>query len=136
MSSVTRNIVRYSLAAFMAFAGINHFTSVSSFKAQVPPFLPNPELVIYVSGVIEIGLALALIVLKKYRVLTGFALATFYLVIFPGNISQFLTHTSAFGLDTDLSRFIRLLFQPVLMWLALWSTGADIWVRSRFSSRS
>ena len=114
---------RLLLAAFMGFAGINHFTNTESFMAQVPPFLPAPELIIWVSGVIEIGFALALVVGRRALPTVGVLLAAFYVIIFPGNISQAITQTSAFGLDSDGSRYIRLLFQPVLVVLALWSTN-------------
>ncbi|TFC91580.1 hypothetical protein [Cryobacterium sp. TMT3-29-2] len=53
---------------------------------------------------------------------------------FPGNISQFVTATASFGLDSDLSRGIRLLFQPLLAAWALWSTGAWRAWRARRSS--
>ena len=84
--------------------------------------MPAPELVIYISGVIEIGLGISLIALQKFRNRIGQLTAIFFIVIFPGNISQYLTQSSAFGLDTNLSRAVRLLFQPVLILIALWST--------------
>ena len=46
----------------------------------------------------------------------------FYVMIFPGNISQYVNGINAFGLDTDQARLIRLFFQPVLIACALWST--------------
>ena len=54
----------------------------------------------------------------------GLGLAAFYLLVFPGNLHQYAKRISAFGLDTDTRRFVRLFFQPVLMGWALWSTGA------------
>lgn len=44
--------------------------------------------------------------------------------MFPGNVSQYVTHTDAFGLDSDRARAVRLVFQPLLVAWALWSTGA------------
>jgi uncharacterized membrane protein len=55
--------------------------------------------------------------------------AAFFVVIFPGNISQFVSGTPGFGLDSDAARFIRLLFQPVLVVWALWCT--DAWSKWR-----
>ena len=55
--------------------------------------------------------------------LVGALLALFYVLIFPGNINQYVNHIDAFGLNTDQARLIRLFFQPVLIFLALWSTG-------------
>jgi uncharacterized membrane protein len=54
----------------------------------------------------------------------GLFLAVFYVLIFPGNIAQYLGNKTAFGLDTDQKRLARLFFQPVLIAWALWSTGA------------
>jgi uncharacterized membrane protein len=50
--------------------------------------------------------------------------ALFFVLIFPGNINQYVNHLNAFGLDADTKRFIRLLFQPLLVAWALWSSGA------------
>jgi len=69
-------------------------------------------------------LGLALVALPRHRVLVGWIVAAFFVVIFPGNISQLVTHTDSFGLNTDTDRAIRLIFQPVLVLWALWSTGA------------
>lgn len=119
-----RHLVRLVLGLFMVSAGIGHFNNTESFLAQVPPFLPQPELIVYVSGVVEIVLGLSLIFLVKFKEYIGIALALFFILIFPGNISQYLTETSAFGLETDTQRLIRLLFQPVLIFAAIWSTGS------------
>lgn len=54
----------------------------------------------------------------------GWVVAGLFVVIFPGNVSQLVTGTDAFGLSSDLARWIRLAFQPLLVVWALWSTGA------------
>ena len=115
---------RLILAVILFIAGVGHFRNTEEFTAQVPPWIPGAEVVIYISGVVEIALAIALIALPRQRALVGWLTAGFFIIIFPGNISQFVTQTDAFGLDSDAARFIRLLFQPVLVVLALWSTGA------------
>lgn len=123
MSAMAERLGRYLLAAFMAVAGVGHFVAADSFRAQVPPWMPWPEGVIAISGVIELVFAVALVVGWRLP-LVGWLLAGFFVVVFPGNISQFVTGTPAFGLDTDLARGVRLLFQPVLVVWALWCTGA------------
>ncbi len=91
----------------------------------MPHWLPlNADFVIVASGVVEILLGVGLIVLTRWRATIGWVTALFFVVVFPGNISQFVTHTDAFGLDSDLARGIRLLFQPLLVVWALWCTGA------------
>ena len=132
MGSIGRNLGRILLAAFMIYAGTGHFTNTTSFLAQVPTFLPSKELVVYLSGIGEISIGAALLVLRKFRVQVGIILALFFIAIFPGNISQFLNHTPAFGLDTDLARGIRLLFQPILIFWALWCTNALSYLISKY----
>ena len=120
-----RAIGRLTLGVFLIGAGIGHFINAEAFLAQVPPWMPAPEAVVAVSGVIEIALGALLIALpKRYRSWIGWIVAAFFVVIFPGNISQFVTGTDAFGLDSDAARFVRLLFQPVLVLWALWCTSA------------
>ena len=70
--------------------------------------------------------------LPKHRAAVGWVVAIFFVAVLPGNISQLLTRTDAFGLDSDLTRAVRLLFQPVFVVWALWSTGAWMaWRRRR-----
>jgi uncharacterized membrane protein len=126
-----RHVVRLTLAGILDIAGIGHFTSTSTFRAQVPAFLPAPDVIIYVSGVIELVLATALVIARHRRSQVGLATATFFVAIFPGNLAQYFSHTPAFGLDTDTARFVRLLFQPVLVAMSLWSTGAWALVKDR-----
>ncbi len=125
-SSVPRIVARLILGAALIFTGVSHLTfGRDAFYAQVPPWLPlNATFVIVASGVVEIGLGAAVLLLRRRRVQIGWVVAAFFVLVFPGNISQFVTHSSAFGLDSDLSRGVRLLFQPLLVVWALWCTGA------------
>jgi uncharacterized membrane protein len=122
---VARGVVRWLLVALLATAGVGHFTAAEAFRAQVPTWMPWPEFVIAASGVVELALAGALAFAPvRHRPLVGWVAAAFFVAVFPGNVSQYLTGTAAFGLETDTARFVRLLFQPVLVAAALWSTGA------------
>jgi len=125
-SSVPRTSARLLLGAFLAFAGVSHLSFARiSFYAQVPRWLPlNPDFVVISSGVVEIVLGASVLLLHRWRVPVGWITAAFFVLVYPGNISQFVTHADAFGLDSDRSRAIRLLFQPLLVLWALWSTGA------------
>ena len=118
-------ILRILLGAALIFAGITHLTVArTEFLAQVPTWLPLPgDLVVLLSGVVEITLGAALIFVRKQRALVGLATAAFFVLIFPGNISQYVNRVDAFGLNTDQARFNRLFFQPVLVIWALVSTG-------------
>jgi uncharacterized membrane protein len=125
-TSAGRTVGRILLGLFLLFAGVSHLTwSRDAFQAQVPDWLPlNVDFVVLASGVVEIALGLALLVLSRWRVPLGWITAAFFVAVFPGNISQFTTGTDSFGLDSDLTRGIRLLFQPLLVLWAWWATGA------------
>lgn len=125
------------LGAALIFAGIGHFTFArETFQAQVPTWLPlDADFVVLASGVVEISLGLALTALGRHQAIAGMMTALFFIAIFPGNISQYLTHTDAFGLNTDEARLIRLFFQPLLVLWALWSTGAWHWMREKVARR-
>lgn len=125
-TSLLQTVLRLWLGASLLFAGISHLTFArQEFLAQVPRWVPlDGDIVVVLSGIVEIGLGLSLLVLSKYRALVGWLAAIFFVVIFPGNIAQYLNQIDAFGLNTDEARFGRLFFQPVLVAIALWSTGA------------
>lgn len=121
-----RRLARLLLGAALVFAGVSHLTFArASFYAQVPPYLPlNVDFVVIASGIVEIALGLGLLFVARWRVPLGWLTAALFVAVFPGNVSQYLTHSDAFGLDSDRSRAIRLAFQPLLVVWALWSTGA------------
>ena len=137
--SPVQSILCKLLGGFLVLAGFGHLSWLrQEFLAQVPTWLPiEGDLVVVISGIVEIVLGVGLIILPgRYRVITGWATAVFFVLIFPGNISQYIHQIDAFGLDSDLSRLIRLFFQPVLVIWALWSTGAWQAWRKRKSGRS
>lgn len=124
--TLIKRLTQALLGLALAYAGTTHLSSNrQEFQAQVPTWLPlDADFVVIASGIVEITLGLSLLTLWRYRQVIGLVVATFFILIFPGNINQYINHIDAFGLDTDQARFIRLLFQPLLVVWALWSTGA------------
>nr|WP_090339274.1 hypothetical protein [Mycolicibacterium malmesburyense]CRL67483.1 hypothetical protein CPGR_00456 [Mycolicibacterium malmesburyense] len=120
-----RTAARYALAGVLIFAGLSHlFWARDEFRAQVPKSIPlDEDGVVMASGGVEIVIGAGLALLNRDRVLVGRLIAAFFVAVFPGNIAQYLNKRDGFGLDTDTKRFVRLLFQPVLVAWALWSTG-------------
>jgi len=125
-SSTAQTITRILLGIFFIFAGTAHLTFLqSAFLAQVPNWVPmQPDLVVLLSGIVEIILGASLLFLTKLRTTVGWIVALFLVAVFPGNIAQLVNHRYAFGLNSDLLLWLRLPFQPVLIALVLWSTGA------------
>lgn len=134
-TTTVQKVFRIILGSFMVLAGVGHMTfQRAEFQAQVPNWIPmSKDLVVILSGVVEVALGLAMLFWKKKRAQVGIALATFYVLIFPGNIAQYMNGTDAFGLDTDRARLIRLFFQPVLILWALWSTGAIKFLKQKMN---
>ena len=128
--ALIKTLAQLGLGAFLLSAGISHLESNrTEFLAQVPTWLPlDPDFVVIASGLVEITLGVLLIttalILKKYRKVIGLITALFFILIFPGNINQYVNQIDAFGLDTDTKRLIRLFFQPPLVIWALWCSNA------------
>ena len=125
-----KSLAQVALGAFLLSAGISHLDSNrTEFLAQVPTWLPlDADFVVVASGLVEITLGVLLIttvlIFKRYRSQVGLITGLFFILIFPGNINQYVNQIDAFGLDTDTKRLIRLFFQPPLVIWALWSSGA------------
>jgi uncharacterized membrane protein len=121
-----QKVARIILGSFMILAGIGHLSIQRlEFQAQVPDWIPlGKDLVVVLSGIVEIALGASMIFWRSQAVKVGIALAVFYVLVFPENIAQYIDHRNAFGLDTDTKRLLRLFFQPVFILWALWSTGA------------
>ena len=125
------------LGTFLTSAGLSHLGSNrQAFQAQVPTWLPiDADFVVITSGLVEIALGITLIttvfIFTKYRKVIGLATAIFFVLIFPGNINQYVNGIDAFGLDTDQKRLIRLFFQPPLVIAALWVSGGFNYFRNK-----
>ena len=125
-STKAQTTVRIILGLFLVFKGVGHLSFMrTQFLAQVPDWLPiKPDIVVLLSGVVEILLGASLLFLSSHRTTVGWIVALFLIAVFPGNIAQLINHRDAFGLNSDLLRWLRLPFQPLLIVLVLWSTGA------------
>ena len=128
-TSTIQNIFRILLGLIMLYIGIAHLSFRRiEFQAQVPTWLTTDkdlmDLVVLISGYVEIAFGILMIVGGKLKVKTGIVLGIFYILIFPGNINQYINEIDSLRLDSENKRLIRLFFQPLLVLWALWSTGA------------
>jgi uncharacterized membrane protein len=121
---IIKKLAQAILGAALIAAGSSHLGSNrQEFQAQVPTWLPlDPDFVVIASGIVEIILGISLLTLWRYRTQVGLTVAIFFILIFPGNINQYVNQIDAFGLNTDRERLIRLFFQPLLVLWAYWST--------------
>ena len=118
---------RTCLGGLLILTGVAHLTVARrAFRAQVPDWVPlDKDATVLLSGAAEVALGAALVAADEdRRAAVGRLAAAFFAAVFPGNVSQYVNRRDAFGLDTDRKRFVRLFFQPVLVYWALKSTAA------------
>ena len=135
-TSTIQNIFRVLLGLIMLYIGIAHLSFRRiEFQAQVPTWLTTDkdlmDLVVLISGYVEIALGILMILGGKLKVKTGLALGIFYILIFPGNINQYINEIDSLRLDSENKRLIRLFFQPLLVLWAFWSTGALKYIKRK-----
>jgi uncharacterized membrane protein len=118
-----RTVGRLLLGLFLLAAGAAHLLVPEPFLAQTPTWLPARPFLVLASGLVELALGVALLLGRRRRQV-GWAVAVFFVLVFPGNVHHAISGTDAFGLDTPAARWGRLAFQPVLVAWALWCTGA------------
>lgn len=130
-----RRLLRVALAVFLTTAGIGHFVATETFPAQVPAWMPFERQVVLVSGVVELLLAAAVLLVGSRRTLVALVVVAFLHVGLPGNVAQWLEGVDAFGLDTDRARLLRLVVGHPL--LVLWALAAgDVWPAPRPAARA
>lgn len=121
---MARRGVQFLLAVFFFVAGILHFLLDGMFARIVPPMLPFPVTIVWITGVMELAFAAALF--AKLRLpLTGLLLSAYLLAVLPANIYMALAQLPL-G-DTALSPvalWVRVALQFPLIALVLWCTGA------------
>ena len=80
-----RVVLRVLLALFFVMAGYNHFRNPGFYLRMIPPQLPSPELLNWVSGLAEI-LGGVGVLLSPLRRLAGVGLIVLLIAVFPANI--------------------------------------------------
>ncbi len=90
--------------------------------------MPYPDRVIFLTGIAEIVGAVALLFVPRLRHAAAIGLALYAVCVFPANVNHAINDI-AIG-ERDLSWWYhgpRLMFQPVIIWWALWAGGAIDW---------
>ncbi|MBS2019325.1 MAG: DoxX family membrane protein [Deltaproteobacteria bacterium] len=115
-----RALVRPVLALAMTAVGISHFTAPEGFVKIVPPWLPAPLLLVWVSGVAEIAGGVGLLV-PRLRRAAAWGLVALYVAVFPANVHMALHDVQPFAFHVSrTAQWLRLPFQAVFIALAVW----------------
>ncbi len=83
-----RGLSRWVIALLFSFAGIMHFVSPGPYVGIVPPFLPFPFVLVWVSGAAEILGGIGVLV-PQVRRAAGWGLIALLIAVFPANIYMF-----------------------------------------------
>lgn len=117
-----KTILCWAIAAFFILAGVMHFIQDDSFAAIVPPLLPFPKLIVWMTGVIEIILAL-MILLPKYRALAGTLFAPYLLAVLPANIYMAMANIPLGDMAASpTALWLRVAMQFPLIALIYWAS--------------
>jgi uncharacterized membrane protein len=110
---------------FFVFAGVSHFTNPDFFVSIVPPYLPAPLALVYVSGVFEIlgGLGVLLPATRRWA---GWGLLGLLVAVYPANVHMALSPEPFVAEGTPLwALYLRLPFQFVFMAWVWWATKPE-----------
>ena len=104
--------------------GSLHFVAPRAYAEIVPPQLPAPTALVYISGAAEIACALGLMVPRSRRA-AGWATAALFVALLPANVQMALDADGR----SDLYRwgtYARLPLQvPLILWAAFIARQAD-----------
>mgnify|MGYP001546961963 CR=1 FL=1 len=126
-----KTFLRWVLALFFIFAGLNHFLMPEIYLGMIPPWVPAPRAMNEISGAAECLGGLGLLV-PQTRWLAGWGLVALLVAVFPANLHVALQGRMPGLAVSPLVLWLRLPFQPVLMAWAWWvSADAGRPVRSR-----
>ena len=118
-----KRFLKFVLALGFVLAGINHFLNPAFYLRMMPPVLPAPLFLIYLSGVLEIALGVLLVVPKCTRP-AAFGLIALLIAVFPANVYMAL-NTEVFPEYKPSLLYLRLPAQLVLIAWAFWVTRTD-----------
>jgi uncharacterized membrane protein len=125
-----KTILMWVLAVFYAVAGYAHIASPDGFLAIMPDWAPFPRAVVLWTGVAEILGAAGLVQpwWPQLRKAAGIGLALYALCVWPANINHFAMDMAREDGGLGLAYHVpRMIAQPIVIWLALWVSGATHW---------
>ncbi len=108
---------RVAMAVMLLFTGAAHFFMTDAMVEMVPRGLPSPIALVYLTGVLEIAGALAL--LTRYHRAASWALIALLVALFPANVWSAVQHTGMGGHRMG----------PIYLWLrAPMQLGFIVWL--------
>jgi len=115
-----KDISLYIMAGFYIVAGINHFVKPKFYLRIIPPYIPAPKAMNYISGAAEVLLGL-LLLCPHYSTLAAWGIIALLIAIFPANVYHLTSAKPGQGIPI-WALYVRLPFQGLLIWWAWWHT--------------
>lgn len=124
-----RACMRLALALALMFFGADHLLVPERYLPMIESWLPHPELVVGLTGLCEIAGGLGLLI-PRLRRAAGAVLGVYFITVFPANVHNALQGLNVQGLPaSDWYYWVRLGFQPLAVWWALFCSGLIDWPR-------
>ena len=118
-----KTAARWLLGILFVLAGLNHFLKSDFYVSIMPPYLPWPLALVYISGVFE-SLLGAIVLVTRWRRLAGWGLIALLIAVFPANLHMAL-HTELFPEFSPLWLWLRLPLQAVIIAWVYWCAISD-----------
>jgi uncharacterized membrane protein len=118
-----KSILLGVMAVFYVMAGVLHFRNPEFYVNLMPPYLPWHLQLVYLSGVAEIALGLAVLV-PALRRLAAWGIIALLIAVFPANVHVALNNVPMLGAQEGLGiwNWVRLPFQALFIAWAWWYT--------------
>jgi uncharacterized membrane protein len=116
-----KRVLLWIMGIFYIVAGLAHFANPGGYLPMMPPYLPWHLALIYLSGLAEFVLGVAVLV-EPLRPLAAWGIIMLLIAIFPANLHIALNNVPLFGAaeGAGVWNWVRLPFQGVLIAWAWW----------------
>jgi uncharacterized membrane protein len=122
-----RRAMRWIIAAFFSVAGFAHLWVPDTLLSIMPDWVPFAPQVIFLTGIFEFAASVALVT-RPLRYWAGIAMAIYAVCVWPANFKQAIDGIVIPSVpDSWWYHGPRLVFQPVIVWWALYCAGVIDW---------
>ncbi len=125
----TYNIVlsgRIAMAVMLVFTAMAHFVFTKGMAMMLPSFIPAKTEIIYLTGVMEFAAAVGMFI-PSVRVLTGWLLIAFFILVLPANVYAALHHINYQKGTLDGNGLVYLWFRvPLQVLFIVWTYFSTI----------
>ena len=118
--NAARFALKLVLGLLFVAAGLNHFLSGAFYLRMMPPYLPAPRALVWLSGVAEVALGILFLIPRLTRI-SAWGLITLLIAVFPANV-QMALNPELFPEFSPALLWLRLPLQAVLIVWAHWFT--------------